>query len=731
MKRIKEKLINKDSYILLKNIVILTIVFLGLFFFTFYTFFVDFKDELIKDSKKAYFLKIENFDNKIKPLILNHDILALNKQLDELLKTNDFQEITIELNQLIFNKNALILNTPNFSDEKANISDVVVDIKYGEIRKIDNYYELIPSSNLDKTQYLNIRYQAFVEDEVKNLFARFDFKNINKKQKTLKNKIEFPFWFSYIFDTTFKPEVKEIYLNKIKIATISYILEPYNIKYEVYTLVKKLFFYAFIMFFPIILIFNYYNRFVFKKYVTKPLHKLNKILDDILENKFHKIKQKDFDGVQEVTALISKISTISNKLASSVNELNISKETIERKMSTDTLTGLENQKIFELDIKGMFVSSISGYVLIVKIPSLVEFTKLNGSSYTDTFIENFVTIIKNIIYRFSKVDITMYRFYGSEFAIIAKRHDSVKIEEICKAIVNTIVKELSSKYKLPENIINIGATPFDLYGTLNSIMNSVNEAYNIAKNNQPNSFYLITEKQIEHNYATLEKIVSTTIHDANFDVDYASNSYTFGDNKLVMQEVSPLLYDNNQQKLPIGSFVSIAEKINEIVNFDKLVITKVIEYLKYSKATHEIAINLAVDTIANKEFNKWLEKILNENENLKRKIVFSITSYTASHHKHKFKKFVKHVKELGAKVLLKRYNTNDYPLEELENLNLDYLRIDKDYTTNVANDKVKKHKVKNILIFAQLNDMEILTEGVKADNDYALLERLGIYATSR
>lgn len=95
MKRIKEKLINKDSYILLKNIVILTIVFLGLFFFTFYTFFVDFKDELIKDSKKAYFLKIENFDNKIKPLILNHDILALNKQLDELLKQMIFKKLLL------------------------------------------------------------------------------------------------------------------------------------------------------------------------------------------------------------------------------------------------------------------------------------------------------------------------------------------------------------------------------------------------------------------------------------------------------------------------------------------------------------------------------------------------------------------------------------------------------------------------------------------------------------
>ncbi len=68
---------------------------------------------------------------------------------------------------------------------------------------------------------------------------------------------------------------------------------------------------------------------------------------------------------------------------------------------------------------------------------------------------------------------------------------------------------------------------------------------------------------------------------------------------------------------------------------------------------------------------------------------------------------------------MKRYNTNDYPLEELEDIKVDYLRIDKEYTNNLANDKIKRHKVKNILIFAQLNNMEILTENVKSDNDYA------------
>lgn len=731
MKTLKKNILNKDSYIIAKNITVVIITFIVLFSLTFYIIFTDFKNELIKEAKIKYDLQTTSHSLQIKSMILNHDMKNLNKNLNEIISTNSFKTIKLSFNELIFNKEALLNNTPNFSDIKATISDVAIDIRYGSIKKLsDSYFYFVPSSFFNKDDFISIRYQAYKNNEIKNLFASFEFKDIIKEQTLSKQRVNFPFWLEYIFDYDFKNRKKELFFKDKKILTIDYILDTYNIKYEVYSFTKNLFLYAFFMFFPVLVFFRFYNYYVFKRYVTKPIHKLNSLLDDILQNKFHRIKAKEFDGTQELKQMVQKVSELSNKLASNVNELNISKETLERKKSTDTLTGLENQKIFEQDIKAMFVSSISGYVIILRLPTLKEFSSLNGSNTTDTFIENFVGIVKNIIYRFSKIDVTMYRFYGSEFAIIAKRFDNIKANQMCEAIINTTLKELSQKYKLPNNLLTIAGTPFDLYGTLNSILSSVNEAYEVAKKN-PNSYHLITEEQIEHNYATLEKVVSTIIHDANFDVDYASNSYSFDDEKLVMQEVSPIIYDNNQQKLPIGSFVSIAEKLNEIITFDKLVIQKVIEYLKYSKAKHEIAINLAVDTIANKEFNRWLEEILNANKDLKKKIVFSITSYTASLHKHKFKKFVKHVNELESKVLLKRYNTNDYPLEELENIKVDYLRIDKEYTTNLSNDKIKRHKVKNILIFAQLNDMEILTDRVKSDNDYALLKRLGVYATSR
>jgi len=731
MINLKKKVLNKDSYIIAKNITIVIISFAILFSLTFFVIFIDYKDKLIKQTKIKYDLQTKSHSLVIKPYVLDHNIKLLNKQIDKIILTNDFKSISLKFDELIFTKEALINNTPNFSDISSSISDVVIDIRYGKIEKLsDNYYYFKPSIAFKKEDYISIRYQAYKDNEVKNLFASFEFNTLQKNEPNIENRINFPFWLDLIFDEKFENIQKQLYYKDKKIATIDYIIDMYNIKYEIYSFTKSLFFYAFFMFFPVLIFFRFYNYYVFKKYVTKPIHKLNILLDDILENKFHKIRTKEFDGTQELKEMIEKVAELSSKLASNVNELNISKETIQRKKSTDTLTGLENQKIFEQDIKSMFVSSISGYVIILRLPSLKEFSQLNGSNTTDTFIENFVNIVKNVIYRFSKIDITMYRFYGSEFAIIAKRFDSIKANQLCEAIIHTTIKELSQKYKLPENFLTIGGTPFDLYGTLNSILKSANEAYDISKE-KTNSYHLITEEQIEHNYATLEKVVSTIIHDANFDVDYASNSYSFDDKKLVMQEVSPLVYDNNQQKLPIGSFVSIAEKINEIITFDKLVIQKVIEYLKYSKATHEIAINLAVDTISNKDFNKWLEDILTANANLKKKIVFSITSYTASLHKHKFKKFVKHINQLEAKVLLKRYNTNDYPLEELEDIKVDYLRIDKEYTNNLANDKIKRHKVKNILIFAQLNNMEILTENVKSDNDYAFLERLGVYATSR
>ena len=326
----------------------------------------------------------------------------------------------------------------------------------------------------------------------------------------------------------------------------------------------------------------------------------------------------------------------------------------------------------------------------------------------------------------------MYRFYGSQFAIVAKNIDINQAKEMCEEIIEEIRDRMPFIYDVPDDLIHIGGTAFDLYGSLDTVLASANKAYEISKEKGINTYHIIGEEDIEKNYALIDNSVIDVINNASFDIDFVLDSFLFDKPEvLVMNEVSPQLFDHDGKKLAIGSFVAVAQKLKMADKFDKEVIQKSINFIKEKEISHEIAINLSISSIENDNFIKWLENILNENKSVMKNIVFSITSYSAYLHKEAFVDFVEKIHKIGAKILLKRYKTDEYPLNQLEDLNLDYIRMSKDYTNNFTNDIVKKHKVKNVIIFGELNNINIIADSVKLEADYDLLDRLGTYATSR
>ena len=128
---------------------------------------------------------------------------------------------------------------------------------------------------------------------------------------------------------------------------------------------------------------------------------------------------------------------------------------------------------------------------------------------------------------------------------------------------------------------------------------------------------------------------------------------------------------------------------------------------------------------------KFLNDLIHEDRNVVNNILFSITSYTASVNKNEFIKFVSQVNELKFEILLKRFKTIEYSLEDLSEVKINYIKLDKDLTQNIHNDLVKKHRIKNIVVYAEVNDIKLIVENVQSDQDYRFLSNLDLYAVNR
>lgn len=717
-----------------KNILLLLSIFLFFLVLLFGLLFSNFKEKAYINAKKDYELNIDRFTNKFEDKILLFDKLSIEDYIKDARNTNYIKNIKIKLNKYFLNKENLVFQTKSFSDTSWNLADITTDIKFGEIRKIGNssYFEFIPSAGFNLTENLIVKYQLFKNNEIINFIVPIDLNLVNNQDIEL-SKLSFNWIFEYFYDIKIDEIItRDLKIDDLTYATIEYILDDFILKQEVNDYFNKLLILVVVLFLPIAILIIYYDKYLENKYVVKPIMYLDKVVSDIIDHKFTNIENKIFDDSNEYNNLLKNISKLSNKVASLVNELNINKETLERNLLTDNLTGLYDKKMFDIDMKSMFVSSVEGYIFLLKIGKLNQIENSNGTIKTDDFILSYVNIINNIIHLYNNNNnINFYRFHGAEFIILAKDMNNLAATDFSNKVINTLLSEISKTYKLPNDIFHIGGAPINKYGTIDSIIDLVNEAYSEAVSNGGNGYKILEESKINEEVRKTELKVKQIIENNDFEITFAFDSYSFEDDKLLMRELKPILKDDDGNILPIGSFIAISEKLELNKKFDQEIILKALSYIKKNRIDYKIAINLSMKTVSDAEFIQFLEELVIENEDFVNNILFSITSYSAFAYKKEFVAFVEQLNNIGIKILVKRYKTKEYSLEELSDIKIDYIKIDKDLTQNIHNDLVKKHRIKNIIVFAEVNDVKVMVENVESDKDYAFLSKLDLYAVNR
>lgn len=717
----------------LKNITILLVVFILILLLFFLLFFNDYKNSAFLNSQNDYELNIDKFTSLFEKRALLYDKPYIENIFQSAVSTDFIKAVKVDFKKYLFNKDTLVFNTQNFDNYSYNLADVTVDAKFGEVNEIQNssLFEFVASDSFNLDEELIFKYQLFKDNIIMNFVIPLKF-GYHSFEKLEQDKEDFNSLFELVYDINFDKKVtKELFINDINYATLEFVLDDLALKKDVYSYFSKLFFISLAILFPLAIFLFFYNKYLDKKYIVKPIKHLDEVVSNLIENRFSVIDNKMFEDSIEYKNLLENITKLSNKVASLVNDLNINKETMEKNLLTDSLTGLYDKKMLDIDIKSMFVTSASGYLFLVKIAKLNQIENLNGKLKTDDFILSYVNIIKNIISFDTENNLTFYRFQGSEFMILAKNYTYEQSVNLAKQIIENLESGILKNYSLPENIFHIGAAPIDKYGTTDSIIEQVYEEYSIAYDKNVNGFAVLKESKTVEEIKRSEELVTNIINNKDFDISFVFDTYSFVDDKLLMRELKPVLKYENGDIFPIGAFVAISENINLNFEFDSQVIEKAIDFISKNSIDYKLAVNLSIKTIANDKFIDFLENLVKKYKLEFENIVFSITSYSALIYKKVFLNFVKNLNRLGIEILIKRYKTKDFSLDELSSVKINYIKIDKDLTQNVSNDLVKKHKIRNIVIFAEINDTKVLIENIESTQDFEYLRKLDLYGINK
>jgi EAL domain-containing protein (putative c-di-GMP-specific phosphodiesterase class I)/GGDEF domain-containing protein len=609
---------------------------------------------------------------------------------------------------------------------------VSIDSRFGElVRFSDTIYKFLPDEDYDISEPIEIKFQALNDSNMQNSISTISFllPDTSIEEAIIVEEDKLRDGLKKLLDLSDETMQELLLIDDVNnFASFTYTIDNNIILSTIYDellYLLKIITAIFILTVICFLIFSYYVQ---KTMVIKYLKELEIYTNDVLDNKFYKFDLKHIKQ-DNIVNIAKSIGGISKKMAAILNELNVNKDTLELQISTDALTKLPNSKIFEHDMKALFITDIKSYIATVKLEFLKTFTKTNSQLKTDELIIDFVSLLKGVMEEKNDKHSNIYRFYGSEFMIISKLTDYEIMEDILTTIEEKS-NELAQKYEVDEKLYHSVAVPFDHYSTTDNILGDIEKLYLETLPNN-NCHYVQDSEAINEKDARLEKVIKSIITNDAFTVSQKFDTYLFNDpDELVMQEMAANLINTDGTTIPIGTFIAVAEHLGIATEFDKQMILKTFKYIKKNGIVHDLAINISISSLNDPTFITWLEsQILYDYKNIIDKVVFSVTTFAVKNNFETFSEFSHKIKEFKGRILLKRFSYNDLTLEQLEGLHLDFIRVHKDYTTNINNER--ELILRNITNFGSIHDVFILGDIVTSDDDYYALKKLRFYATSR
>ncbi len=461
--------------------------------------------------------------------------------------------------------------------------------------------------------------------------------------------------------------------------------------------------------------------------ILKPLQRINQLALTIAEGRFDSIHPLPW--TKEIHNVASSMNFMSKKLEGVISGLNTKLGNINQQLKTDTLTGLDIKSTLATDFKQIFMEKGGGFLFFVKIHELGIIAKNIGNNETDKFLKRFAKVLLGAADSDQKKH-RCYRLFGAEFSMMAKGITSEDAGMLAEEL-KLGLSELGSEYDLAE-VAHIGISPISSIGTPESNLAAAVEAYKKATLIGANAFHIRSGDDHVRDKQEWKGLVTDVIDNGDFEVAYIGQVYTLtAEKELIIEEAFTKVTDDAGEPVSIGTFISIAEEYNKVMDLDRKVVERVINHIESSEISHAIAVNLSMESLVSAEFQYWLEQYLSLHQSITGRLVFSVSSYAATRNIEGFKSFINFIHKLKSRVILKRFETQFIPLDQLNELKLDFIRLAREYSQDISVDHEKRSFVEAMKELCELLDITVIAEGVKEEADYEMLRQIGLAAASR
>ena len=176
-------------------------------------------------------------------------------------------------------------------------------------------------------------------------------------------------------------------------------------------------------------------------------------------------------------------------------------------------------------------------------------------------------------------------------------------------------------------------------------------------------------------------------------------------------------------------FIDTAEEFGLIKDIDMMIIEKAIRVQsRMQKKGKQISIsmNLSGKEIGSKELLRFITEKVSETETTPDSLVFEITETAAIGEFYKVKSFISHLRSFGFKFSLDDFGVGFASFRYLQNIKVDYIKIDGSFVKKLTVSRNDRLFVKSIVDVAQGMGIETVAEFVENQATLEILKEYGV-----
>lgn len=399
----------------------------------------------------------------------------------------------------------------------------------------------------------------------------------------------------------------------------------------------------------------------------------------------------------------------------------------------DSITHLPNRDAFMRELQQQLSLPLSAAsttaVLMIDLDQFKNINDTHGHTLGDQLLRSVATRLKNAMRQSDVIS----RIGGDEFLILLRDMPNIEtIKRIARNLLDTIAQAVNFDSKTLFTTASIGiATRATVKDDAEALLKHADIAMYCAKQQGGNRYTFFTrDQQVAASLRTsLESELHKAIEQKNFFLTYQPqiNART---NELYGAEV--LIRWNHPQHgtLTAGEFVPILESTGLIAPVTEWVIyTAVAQWQQLIEqniiADHcDLSINLSPRFLSHPNFKSMLLQLDYLPANFKRHMHFEITENLFVDPE-KSIDHLRYIKECGFQLAMDDFGTGYSSLSYLKHFPLDCIKLDCQFTRNIACNKVDAAITKAVVNLSHELDIALIAEGVEDAQTLKLLTQMG------